>query len=175
MKIFILQCTLLRQLHFIFPCARVGCILKSSIIIQDESGSECLYSQQPGGKQKANRSGWFSLIYYGMVAINRCFLSVTVLKLEVVSALGLCCGFARWNKFADFRQCVLWCSGKVSCLFHWSSSSSLKWLLVKRGFLWLSAVWLEMVFYQPERASCLQLESGLYEIIYSCRIMLLNI
>lgn len=30
-------------------------------------------------------------------------------------------------------------------------------------------------FYQQEHTGCLQLELGWYEIIYSCRIMLLNI
>lgn len=36
-----------------------------------------------------------ALIYYGMVAINRCSCWVRFSRFEVVSGLGLCCGFAR--------------------------------------------------------------------------------
>lgn len=36
-----------------------------------------------------------ALIYYGTVAINRCFCWVRFSRFEVVSVLGLCSGFAR--------------------------------------------------------------------------------
>lgn len=103
-KIFTLQCTLLCQLHFIFPHARVGCILKSSIIIQYESGSECLYSWKPGEKQKGNRGGWFwfDLLWNASYSVNRFREEVSILRFKVVSCLGLSCGFERWSSLLIF-------------------------------------------------------------------------